>query len=201
MVQYADTATVKKRMEIDPDNFGLDQTEFDELLNKLNSQVSELINSVTQRDFERHPSSGYESKELNGEGYDTLRVGNYPIIEIDSITVSNYTLESSEYYIKGKNDMSQGNPGIVVRESGIWPEGSRNIEISFAWGYESPPDDVVMVAEDLMVEVLSEAMRDIDHGRIESFSMDGVSTTFLKREYLTSDRKAVLSKYSNRSFV
>lgn len=178
MGSYADATTVKQRSGVDAGDLGLTDSEFDALIADLNSQASESIEDYCQRDFEQHVD---DTAELDGNGRDAIRLPGYPVTSIASVQVGENnptTLDSSDYRVRDDPAFSGENGGVLERRQAVWPRGWENVQVTYTWGYSSPPGAVERVADDLVIEAVQAAAKDAKGKGATSLSLDGFSVSF-----------------------
>jgi hypothetical protein len=178
MGSYADATTVKQRSGVDADDLGLTDSELDALLADLNSQASESIEDYCQRDFEQHTD---DTAALDGNGRDAIRLPGYPVTSIASVEVGENnptTLDADDYRVRDDPAFPGENGGVLERRRAVWPRGWENVQVTYTWGYSSPPGAVERVADDLVIEALQAAAKDTKGKGATSLSLDGFSVSF-----------------------
>jgi len=178
MGSYADATTVKHRSGVDAGDLGLTDNEFDALIADLNDQASSTIEAYCQRDFEQHAD---DTVALDGNGRDAIRLPGYPVTSIASVAVGENnptTLDSSEYRVRDSAAFPGDNGGVLERKHAVWPEGWENVDVTYTWGYASPPGAVERVADDLVIEALQAGAKDAKGKGATSLSLDGFSVSF-----------------------
>lgn len=207
---YADTTRVKERSSVGPKDLALtdrsdsdttvDEDDLDELIGELAAQAKETIDSYCQRDFEHH--TGY-TETLDGNDRQSIRLTGYPVISVTSVKVGDSTLDSADYRVRKDSPAWAGeNAGILERKGAVWPSGWDNVEVTYEWGYTSPPGSVAQVAEELVVDALRAAVANEKgaKGGATSISMDGFSVSFSESltklvGQLTPEQKAQLDAH------
>lgn len=200
MAEYADPSLIKERTGISASDLSnvANSTELDAMILDLNERASEAIERYANRDFEDHASVTDKidgNDRLTDEGHGRIKLPGAPVRSISEIKIDGDVVPSSEYRLVQPNSYDGGTPvnaGIVERKNTVWPKGWENIEITYTWGYSSPPSGVRGVAEDLVVDVLRASLRNDDAGAAESVSIDGFSTSYftgkIEREEQHKDR-------------
>lgn len=182
MGSYADPTTVKQRSGVDAADLGLTSTKFDALISTLNGQASEAIDDYCRRDFELHDGGGTGVTDaIDGNGRESIRLPGYPVRSIDSVVLGESqttTLDASDYRVKSAPAQPDENAGILERRRAIWPDGWENVEVTYTWGYSSPPGPVERIADDLVVAALQAAAKSEKVQGASSMSLDGFSVSF-----------------------
>lgn len=211
MGEYGDPTLIEQKAGVDPNDIEnvANQTDLDALILDLNERASEAAERFTNRDFEDHPSETVAidgNGRLNDSGHGQIKLPGQPVRSISEIKVNDTVLDASDYRLKdtGAYDGdTPANAGIVVRKNHPFPEGWENIEITFTWGYSSPPGGVQSVVEDLVVDALRSASRNETAEAAESVSMDGFSVSYftgaienkeMHRERLKPYRRLALAR-------
>lgn len=176
-MQPADLSLTDRDSDSDVDGDDLDQ-----LIAELNEQASSTIDEYTDRTF----TETTETIAIDGNGRYSIRLPGYPVQSIDSVTVGDRTLGSDEYRVKPSQARDGHNSGILERKGAVWPDGWENVEITYTWGYTTPPGTVTSVAEELVVDALRAAAANEKGAKsgVQSYSLDGYSVSF--SESLTS---------------
>lgn len=200
---YADAQTVKELSGIsagDLDNVA-NTTELDALITKLNERAKSRIDEYCQRDFGEHLA---ETVAIDGNGRTELSVPQraaadglfYPITTLTEVKLSNSVLDADDYRLKPQsNALADRNAGIIERKHAVWPRGWENIEVTFDWGFASPPGEIKAVAESMITDTLLSAVQDGKSSGAESVSMDGYSVSFGSRMRLSEEHKDRLSRF------
>lgn len=71
---------------------------------------------------------------MDGRGTDKLFLPELPVVQIESVKVDDVALDSTQYALAEN--------GILRRKGGVWPEGARNIEVVYSYGYSAIPADI-----------------------------------------------------------
>lgn len=201
MAEYADATTIKRKSGIAASDIGnvATATELDAFIATLNQSASEAVERVCNRDFEDHPNvtETYDGNDRQNEaGHGVLKLRGSPVRSISSIKIDGTVVDASEYRIKKAHSYDGVNAGIVLRKNTPWPEGWENIEVTYTWGFSSPPAGVKGVVEDLVVDALRVASRNESAEAAESVSMDGFSVTYFTGEIERNEKyKDSLRKY------
>lgn len=185
MATYGDPTVIKQRSGIAPSDLSnvADQTELDALIQDLNERASDAIERWCNRDFEHHQgvTEVHEGDDdLDEDGHGRLRLRGWPIISISEIKVDGEVLDASNYRVVELDGQPSKNVGVVQRKHAPWPDIWEGIEVTYDWGYQTPPSGVKAVAEDLVVDVLREAQRNDSSGAAVSESMDGFSVSYFE---------------------
>lgn len=209
MSNYADPQRVRERSGVEPSDLDLedrdgdgtvDEADLDALIAELNGLASETVAGYCMRDFGHH--TGY-TETLDGNDRQSIRLRGYPVISVTSVQVGDGTLDSADYRVKKDSPAWAGeNAGILERKGAVFPSGWDNVEVTYDWGYKSPPGAVVSVAEDLVVDALRAAVANKKGAKsgVQSYSMDGFSVSFSESLQsttgkLTPEQKAQLDDY------
>lgn len=187
MPTYADTTRVRERSGVAPSDLDLedrdtdadvDEDDLDILIGELNELASETIDDYCQRDFEQHTAY---TETLDGNGRQSIRLTGYPVISVDTVKVGDSALDASDFRVKEDSPAWVGeNAGILERKGARFPDGWENVEVTYDWGYATPPGSVRNVAEELVVDALRAAVANKKgaKGGAQSYSMDGFSVSF-----------------------
>lgn len=185
--KYADTTVVKERSSVGVKDLALtdrdgdgqpDEDDLDSLIDDLNERASSTIDAYCNRDFEDH--AGFV-ETLDGNGRGSIRLTGYPVRSVSTVKVGGSTLSSDEYRVKSDSPAWVGeNGGILERKGAAWPDGWENLEVTYDWGYTTPPPEIQQVASELVVEALRSAAANDKGagGGAQSYSMDGFSVSF-----------------------
>jgi len=178
---YGSTDDIKTRTGVAPSDLGFDggdqttaEDQLDAFIEGLREKASSLVEEYTDRVFdlvEKHVDVLY------GNGRETISTRNYPVATIHSISVGNSTLDESDYRLDEHRDGRNSGRIERVGRGARWPRG-REIEITYNWGYSSTPPAVDKVVEDMVVEVLNNAVADRERDGKSSESMDGYSASW-----------------------
>lgn len=197
MPSFADPSRVKERAAVSEDDVETD--DLDELIDALNEQASGTISDFCGRDF----TETTETIEIDGNGHDSIRLPGYPVVDVESVSIGGDEIDADTYRItRPPGRDADENSGILERKAYLWPEGWENLEISYTWGYEEPPQTVVQIAEELVVDALRAAAANKKGAKsgVQSYSMDGFSVSFDESltslvGQLTPEQKEQLQEY------
>ena len=165
---------------------GITSTDYDTVLGELVDNVDSFIKHFIERDF-----SNAEYTEYHDGGVKEIFIKEYPIDDTATITVyyngnvqsdpnwneidaSNYTV----YYDEG-----------VVRHAGKFPAGKRNIKIVYTGGYSTIPDDIELLAKQLVAKAFEQ--RKAQGKATETIE----STTIDWKATITPEQKMIIDKY------
>lgn len=92
-------------------------------------------------------------EKCDGHGRDWIILNQRPVTEIEQVKIDadrnfgdGITAEDTDDY------EFDGDTGMLYRKAGCWPEGRRNIRVTYTAGYETLPDDVVHAANIIVAE-------------------------------------------------
>lgn len=176
MPSYGSTDTILTRQGGTPDQFGFaNQTELEAFVDDLRARASSEVEEFCERVFGVEQG---ETETRQGTGTDTIRVRNYPIVAVNSVTVGRSTLDASAYQIVQSSGRPNRNAGLIERtDRRVFPVG-RRVTIDYDWGFQETPGVVKAVVEDMVVEVLEKAVVDRESSGKSSESMDGYSISW-----------------------
>ncbi len=84
-----------------------------------------------EREINRQLGRQVHTEEVDGSGRPLLRLRHYPINRVDSVAVCSVTVTDYE------TEPASG----MLRRLGCWPEGLRNVVVTYEAGYDLPTDD------------------------------------------------------------
>lgn len=174
MSSYGTDATVKalSGLSYDDLNFSTD-TDFDNFISDLNSQISELINIHLGRDFDLHES---EETKLKGTDNYYLMLPHGPLVSVDSVVISDTTIDSDNYQIRPAQNSTYNSR--TLEHFYKWWSSATYITVTYDWGFSTTPTAVVRVTENLMLYELRSLKRKQTSGNVDSVSMGGYSISY-----------------------
>lgn len=159
------------------------------------SMACETVRSLTEQDFT--PTVG-ATAILDGTGTDCLLLPQTPVTAAGTVTVDGTALDSGDYSFTTSGELYRtdgtatwaDNGGYPANPVAYWPQGRRNISVTYDYGYAgSAPDDVRMVA-------LAIANRLITQGGATQETVGQVSKRYAAASTdLTAGEKAILRRY------
>jgi len=133
---YTDYATVKKNTDVLYTDLGFaTDTEFNSFIDDLILIAEQMIDDYCERTFKKILGA---VEEYDGGGSRYLFLKHTPIISVTSIktrgskTDTWQTLDSNLYYIYRD----------YIYYSSRWPIGNQNIQLTYDYGYNSPPKTI-----------------------------------------------------------
>lgn len=105
-----------------------------------------------------------ELYDIEAAGTSELRLRGFPVISVASVVASGATLDATQWYIDNR-------PGIVrLAPLGYYfPEGRQKVEVTYTFGYASPPADLQHAATLITVAEFNRAR----HAGLSSEGMSG----------------------------
>jgi len=172
--------------------------EKDRLIERLIDRTTSLLESYCDRKFK---ARDYTNEEYDGDGTDYLLLDNYPVNSVDSLyddttrVFNSSSLVDEDNYViyseEGKIGVVSitGSPGFYAQFS----EGKRNIRITYNAGYSSMPDDLKMIA----LEILIKKFQTYDSRRVGilSVGVHGDALTINLGDILPEHREILDRKY------
>lgn len=159
------------------------------------SMACETVRSLTEQDFT--PTTG-ATAVLDGTGSDVLLLPQVPVTAAGTVSVDGTTLAATDYSVTSDGKLFRtdgtatwpGNGGYPSAPVAYWPQGRRNITVTYDYGYAgTAPDDVRMVA-------LAIANRLITQGGATQETVGQVSKRYAAASTdLTAGEKAILRRY------
>lgn len=128
---------------------------------------------------------------FDGSGANMLILPRFPVTAIGALVVSDDRTDSDpETLVQNADYVFNSDDGIVRRIDGyVFPFGYQNIKVTYTHGRATVGSDARLVA-------LQVATRIYDVGMVESESLGGASTTWVKGAgQLTTDEKHALHRY------
>jgi hypothetical protein len=138
-----------------------------------------------------------ETFYLNGDGSDVLRAPRFPLTAVTTLTVypdGARESSSADVLVDGTGYRADLDKGLIYRiDGGVFTEGRQNISLVCAFGYDTIPAVVRVVACQV-------AARIYEVGMAENESAAGMSTTWVKGAgSLTVDERRALHRYRRSS--
>jgi hypothetical protein len=192
MPSYGSTQTIITRQGATPDQFGFGnennpQDALENFIDELRARASSDVEEHCERVFGEQTG---QTETIYGNGTDEIGLDNYPVTNINSVTVGQTTLDADQYQLQTMPGRPDRNAGIIERtDRRVWPKG-RKIVVDYDWGFGEVPGVVKQVVEDMVVEVLEKAAVDRNSSTKSSESMDGYSVSWDNsdvQDYLTLD--------------
>ncbi|RLG72455.1 MAG: hypothetical protein DRO11_02220 [Methanobacteriota archaeon] len=176
MAAYGDRERIKAKTGLTYTDLGLDtEADLDDLIDDMNAQASQLVEAYCQRDFLEHTN---DQLLMDGTGRNTFMTPDYPIISIASLKLSGVELVvNTDYRIKVQNSYG-GNSGIIEKRFGIWTMEWQTIDLTYTWGYTTPPDAIVQVVEEMIITFLKASSQTYRGKGVKSIGMEGFSVSF-----------------------
>lgn len=129
---------------------GISGSTDDALLTSLVSACDEAVKSLL---LGRVLESAEYVEKCDGRGFDWLILSQRPVTEVEEVKIDadrgfgdGITAEDADDY-----EVDEAT-GMLYRKAGIWPEGRRNIRVSYTAGYATLPADVVQAANVIVAE-------------------------------------------------
>lgn len=139
----------------------------------------DFCRSVSEQTFNKVSN---ETITLDGTGTDVLVLPQLPVTKVSTVTVGE---DAAENWVLGSN-------GTLLKTSGVWTKGRRNVSVKYDHGYTEVPTDVRMVA-------LALASRLVLQGPALQETNGDVSVRYaVAATDLTSTEKLILTKYRGR---
>lgn len=158
------------------------------------SAACDTVRTLTEQDFNAVTETVY----LDGSGTDTLLLPQVPVTAAGTVVVNGGTLSGTADYTVTEDGKLYRTTGTATLSSwsqgcgpsGYWPQGRRNIAVTYEHGYSGTvPSDVRMVA-------LAIANRIVTQGGATQESVGQVSKTYaVSSTDLTKGELAILRKY------
>lgn len=159
------------------------------------SMACETVRSLTEQDFT--PTVG-GTAILDGTGTDCLLLPQTPVTAAGTVAIDGTALAATDYKVTSEGELFRtdgtatwaDNGGYPASPVAYWPQGRRNISVTYDYGYAgSAPDDVRMVA-------LAIATRLITQGGAVQETVGQVSKKYAAAATdLTNGERAILRRY------
>lgn len=202
--RYADSDRAARRADADAATLGFEGTdttspeeEFSAFVDRLNELASKAVVDFCDRRFDHF--QGVE-ESIDGNGRQSIRLPNYPVTSVSSVTVNGTTLDPSDYRVAKSASREDNNAGVLERRAAVWPEGWENVTVVYSWGYEEPPGAVVDAAETLVIDALEQILNSQNaSGAVDSFSLEGFNVSFANplRFDVSAERFPNLKRYQH----
>lgn len=150
----------------------------DDLLEMLISQTTEYIRSLMSRDFDVKQYADVR----DGNGIDTLMLGNWPIQAVASVTITGWPIPASDFIFDKQT--------ITLLNGWKFTRGRRNIVIRYTAGFGEIPPDV----QRCCMELVGKKYRERDRIGVTSKTLAGEIVSFSKSD-MTDEVKSVLRQY------
>lgn len=175
--RYADSERAAFRASADADSLGFEnETDFADLVDGLNELASKAVAGFCGRHF-NHVEN--DTVAIDGNGRRSIRLPGYPVIDVGSVTVNGREVDPDSYRVKDAEALSTSNGGVLERRHNVWPDGWRNVEVTYSWGYKEPPAPVVDATETLVIDALEQALNAQNaEGAVDTFSLEGFNVSF-----------------------
>lgn len=129
------TATVKTYA-------GISGSGADAQIDVIVSAVDRAIKAYLGRQIE---SAAVTAEIHDGNGLDDfLILAEWPVTAVSAVSISGTALTASDYEIDGSDGILFYKPGGTGFAA--WPEGRRNISVTYTAGYASVPEDLALAA-------------------------------------------------------
>ncbi len=128
---------------------GISGSGSDTLLSALILYADSMVKSIVGRNLE---SASY-TERIDGNGREFLRLPNYPVTAVASINCDDGWVFDSANNESTDVFYLDGDAGLVIRISGFWPEGRRNIRVAYTAGYVTLPKDIVHAANIVVADL------------------------------------------------
>lgn len=176
MTAYGDRPRIKNKAGVIYTDLKLDtEADYNDLIDDMNTQASSLVDQFCQRDFIMHTD---DNVLMDGTGRSTFMTPDYPIISITSLELEGKTLiVNTDYRLKVSNSYG-GYSGIIEKRYGIWTMEWQTIDLTYTWGYSTPPDAIVQVVEEMVSTFLKASAQAVRSKGVKSLSMEGFSVSF-----------------------
>ena len=132
---------------------GITSTDYDTILNELIDNYDKFIKHLIERSF-----NSTEYTEYYDGGKKELYIKEYPIDSSATLTVyynSHTQADPSWNEIDSSNYVVYYDEGII-RHYGTFPVGKRNIKIIYTGGYSIVPDDLELLAKQLVAKAFEQ---------------------------------------------
>lgn len=121
---------------------GISGSSEDTVLASIVAAVNAAVENYVGRILE---ATTYTAETYDGPGGNALRLNNYPIISVTTVTCEDETLTALDL-----DDRLDGDKGYWIKDNAsgilwnnnVWPRGRGIIEITYEAGYETIPDDL-----------------------------------------------------------
>jgi hypothetical protein len=164
---------------------GISDSSYDSLLNDLCAGVSKFIADFLDRDIEQGTTTEYL------DGADTLVLKNYPLLSVTSVKYNAGTQAHPVWYtIDPVNYVVYKLEGKIMTMKGL-VRGFQNIEVVYEAGFETIPEDIVMVAMQLVAKMFETRKA---QGKLKEF-LGGAQIDW--KDELTVEQKQILAGYFN----
>lgn len=113
-------------------------------LDEADQSATENLIAVASRRADAYTGRNLKAADravvMSGIGSPVLMLADRPVVSISSINVDSTRqflagTEVTNYYIDEER-------GVIIRNGGIWPQGSHNIKVTGRFGYEEIPTDL-----------------------------------------------------------
>lgn len=150
------------------------------------SMACETVRSLTEQDFT--PTVG-GTAILDGTGTDCLLLPQTPVTAAGTVAIDGTALAATDYKVTSEGELFRTD-GTATSPVAYWPQGRRNISVTYDYGYAgTAPDDVRMVA-------LAIATRLITQGGAVQETVGQVSKKYAAAATdLTNGERAILRRY------
>lgn len=194
---YADLAVVRQRSGVTYTDLGLaTDDDLEALLISFNGRASSAIDAYCKRDFRLHENA---LEKYDGTDDRSLDLRGWPIVALTSVKDNGATLVSGTDYRQKPSIAGGDSVGILEKPPGeVWASEWDRYEVTYTYGYATPPLEVRRIAEDQVTRMLQAAKADREAAGASSVSMDGFSTTYDRATLtgeLQGDDQAALAKW------
>ena len=166
---------------------GITDTSSDSLFDSLCAGISKFITDYVDRNIERGTTTEYF------DGRDTVVLKNYPILSVTSIKHNVGTQAEPQWYtIDPINYVVYKSEGKIAIGGGV-VRGYQNLEVVYEAGYSTVPEDVEMVATQLVAKMFETRKA---QGKLKE-ALGGAQIDW--KNELTFEQKEILTNYSSWS--
>jgi uncharacterized phiE125 gp8 family phage protein len=164
---FTTKSAVKEYLEMTTDNT------YDDSFDNLITRATTFIQNETHRQL---LETTYQ-ETIDGDGTTKLFLSEYPIISVDTITIDDDTVYSSDSAQDGASYYIYNNPAII-RRSVNWPENYQNIVVTYDAGYSTIPGDL----EQACIELVAFKYENKDYIGLKSQDFGSENIVFNKKD-------------------
>jgi hypothetical protein len=162
---------VKEYLKI-PIGTTVDDTKLEDLINS----CSTAIENYCGRKFKEQSFD----EECDGTGTKYILLEQYPVKSINTVSVDDIILDSSEYKFKKNN-------GVLIRNNTVWPRGDINTNVSYIAGLSEIPADLELACRHFVMSFFK--------ADVASFSTTFSEGFVFRPEAMPAQVKALVSPY------
>lgn len=176
MTAYGSRLRIKTKAGLVYTDLKLDtEADYNDFIDDMNAQASNLVDQFCQRDFIEHVD---DNVLMDGTGRSTFMTPDYPIISITTLKLEGKILIlNTDYRLKVSNSYG-GYSGIIEKRFGIWTMEWQTIDLTYTWGYSTPPDAIIQIVEEMVSTFLKATSQAVRSKGVKSISMEGFSISF-----------------------